>query len=202
MSSHAGFLRLLARLAAVFLLLGSGGAGSFDSELWPGEGVPRFAATTDRLVLHEDPDAASPIVAEHPIDPGEEIAYGRTRFRTIDEGVVIAREPGRLLVRDLGEVERLSENRYYAADPALEELPYAVGDAFAYLQYRAEGSCLIRHQGAVLEVDGCPWQEPAGAFEVVREPLTQWWVEVTDAQGQALGWLEIDEKVKVLPRGF
>jgi hypothetical protein len=201
-SSRVNVLRWLAWLAICLpLLLGAEGAEAFDSELWPGEGVPRFAAGTDRLILHAEPETSSPIVAEHPVDPGQEITYGRTRFRTIDEGLLIAQKQGRLFGRNLGDVELLSEDRYYAAAPVFEEIPYAAGQTFAYLQYRAEGSCMIRHRGAVFEV-GCPLQVPAGDFDLAREPVTQWWVEVTDSQGQALGWLQIDERVEFLPRAF
>jgi hypothetical protein len=195
------FLVALALAGVVWLVA----AHAFESELWPGEGVPRFAAKTDRLVLHREPDISSPVVARQAVEPGQEIAYDRTRFRTIDEGLVIAREPGRLLGRSLGDVEHLSESAYYGADPTLEEIPYAEGEAFAYLQYRAEGTCMIRHDGAVFEIDGCPWEgapPQGGDFDLARRPVTQWWIEVT-AQGRALGWLQVDaQTVDPLPRRF
>ncbi len=149
---------MIRRLAGLALsgMLWCGAAHAFDSELWPGEGIPRFAAKSDRLVLHEQPDTASPVVITQAVDPGEEIAYDRTRFRTVDEGLVIAQQPGRLFGRDLGDVEHLSEDRYYAADPTFEEITYTKGDSFAYLQYRAEGTCLVRDDDTVLEIEGLP----------------------------------------------
>jgi hypothetical protein len=193
------------RLAALALsgMLWCGAAHAFDSELWPGEGIPRFAAKSDRLVLHEQPDTASPVVITQTVDPGEEIAYDRTRFRTVDEGLVIAQQPGRLLGRDLGDVEHLSEDRYYAADPIFEEITYTKGDSFAYLQYRAEGTCLVRDDDTVLEIEGCPWEGAGrGDFDLVRRPVTEWWVEVT-ADGKTLGWLQLDpQSVEPLPRRF
>jgi hypothetical protein len=188
---------------AISGLLWCGAPHAFDSELWPGEGIPRFAARSDRLVLHEAPDAASPIVTTHAVEPGHEIAYDRTRFRTIDEGLVIAQEPGTLFGRDLGDVEHLSEDRYYAADPTFEEIAFTKGDSFAYLRYRAEGTCLVRGDDTVLEIEGCPWEGTGtDEFDLVRRPVTEWWVEVTE-QDRALGWLQLDaQSVEPLPRRF
>jgi hypothetical protein len=188
---------------AISGLLWCGAPHAFDSELWPGEGIPRFAARSDRLVLHEAPDAASPVVTTQAVDPGQEITYDRTRVRTIDEGMVIARRPGSLYGRDLGDVEHLSEERYYAPGADFEEIPYGTRDSFAYLQYRAEGTCLVRDDNTVLQIDGCPW-EGAGSsdFDLVRRPVTEWWVEVT-SEGDALGWLQLDaQSVEPLPRKF
>jgi hypothetical protein len=192
-------------VATSCFLLWPAGSQAFESELWPGEGVPHFAARSERLALHQEPDTAAPVVTELAVEPGDEIDYGRTLVRTVEEGLMIATQSGVLFGRSLGDAAYLSEDRYYdVSDLVYDDIPYAPGDAFAYLQDRAEGTCLIRHHDAVLEIEACPGQEGAGGpFELARPPVTEWWIEVTDAEDEPLGWLQLDDEVvEFLPRTF
>lgn len=196
----------LARLTlCVCLLVWSPAVPAFDSELWPGEGIPRFAAKTDHLTLFKEPSCSSPVVTQHRRQKGEEISYDHTRFRTLRAGLVTAEHAGLLRGRSFGSLMYLPQERYYSHEPAWKEIPYTAGDSFEYLQRRAEGTCLIRHEGEVLEIEACPWEAgaQAGGFTVTTPPVTQWWIRVTDEHTQPLGWVLVDDKgVEVLPRKF
>ena len=197
--------RLACITFCICLVLWSLAVNAFDSELWPGEGIPRFAAKTDSLVLHKEPSLSSPVVAKHPVEKGEEILYDQTRFRTIRPGRVTTRQSGVLLGRSLGNITYLSKERYYSQEPGWTAIPYQESDSFEYLQYRAEGSCLIRRNSEVLEIEGCPWLSGSQAhhFHVEAKPIMQWWIRVIDKHKQPVGWLLVDEKsVEFLPRMF
>lgn len=158
------------------------------------EGIPGFAAKSKHLTLHEDPSRSSPIVATVPVKKGEEIVYSATRFRTVRPGIVTGTEPKTLSGRSFGPIGHLSVDRYYASEMRWKEISFKAGDSFEYLQDRAEGICLIRHENAVLEIEDCSWSGStrAGGFKLVEEPETEWWIQVTGRDKPPLGWLLVD----------
>lgn len=109
-------------------------------------------------------------------------------------GRVIANKAGSLGGRRLGQIAYLSSEHYYR-HASSRTLAYKRGDSFEYLQYRAEGSCLIRWRKEVLEVESCPWLNLAqpDSFRTASAPVTELWVRVTGDKGQSLGWLLIDD---------
>ena len=198
-------LLLLNIALSSFLVLGCQAAEPFESELWPGEGIPRFAAKVDRLTLHKQPLRSSSLAGAHPIKKGQAIAYGATLFRTVRPGLIRATEATKLSGRSFGDIVYLSTDRYYAGEAGWNEVPFAAGESFAYLQDRAEGSCLIRRQHVVFEIESCPWLGGATGrgFNLMEEPVTEWWIRVEGKEKQPLGWLLVDEEsVDLLPRGF
>lgn len=204
--SGGSVLLLLGNIVlSTFLVLGCQAAEPFESELWPGEGIPRFAAKVDRLTLYEQPSRSSSLAGARPIKKDQAIAYSATLVRTVRPGLVTATESTTLSGRSFGDIGHLSMDRYYAGEPGWNEVPFAAGESFEYLQDRAEGSCLIRRQRVVFEIEACPWLggAPDSGFKLVEEPVTEWWIRVEGKEKQPLGWLLVDEEsVDLLPRGF
>ncbi len=136
---------------------------------------------------------------------GAEIAFDETRFRTTDPGRVVATAAGELFARTFGEIHYLSRDEYYNESLEWVPLAYEAGDSFGYLQERAEGGCLITWQSAVREAEYCPWltSTSTSGFRVASEPITEWWIRVTDDAGSELGWLLIEPStVDLLQRAF
>ncbi len=188
-----------------FLVLLTSQGSAFESELWPGEGRPVFAAKTTHLELRRSPSTASPIVTELGLKKGTKITYNLTRYRTVRPSRVTAKRAGILHGRKLGNLSYLSVDEYYGSESEWEELRYKGGDSFEYLQYRAEGSCFIKWEDGVFEVDGCPWLSDTGGggFAMSSGPITEWWIRVTDKDSRPLGWLLVDENtLNFLPREF
>lgn len=185
---------------ACLLLLSTPQGPLLISDLWPGEGVPHFAANTKTLDLHEQPSRTSPL-HRVPTSPGAAIDFDSTRFMTLRAGHVLARESGELSGRVFGRVTHVSKAMYYAATIPSRATGYAKGDTLEYLQDRAEGTCMMRVRGEVIEADECPTIDSA-AFATLTQPQTEWWIHVVMSRASQ-GWLLIDPRfVRELDRTF
>lgn len=161
----------------------------FESELWPEEGVPVFRATTSHLTLHARPYHEAPVVAELDVEPGSLIQFRSFRYRTVRPGKVVAKKAGRLTGRNLGRINYLSRDTYYEDTSQPVELAYEPGDTFEYIQYRAEGSCFIRHGGYVFDIDYCPWLGGSEELALTKQPYAESWLHVTGRNEKPVGWL-------------
>lgn len=161
----------------------------FESEFWPEEGRPDFEAMTPLLTLHVRPSHLAPLAAELEVAVGSKISFSAFRYRTIRPGKVVARTSGVLDTRNLGQLSYLSRETYYDAYSEAVKLVYREGDSFEYLQYRAEGSCFIRKDGYVFDVQYGPWLGGTDQFALTKEPVAEGWLHVVDSAGKARGWL-------------
>lgn len=187
------------------LLLATLSAHAFESELWPGEGIPRFAARVDHLTLYQEPGKSASVLVKHPVQVGEEVTYDEIRFRTLQSGQISARRAGTFLARNFGDIAYLSKEIYYSSAGGWEKISYEAGDSFQYLQYRSEGSCFIRHDSEILEIDWCSWVgiSQTNGFDVTKRPVTEFWIRVVYNEEPLKGWLLVDGKsVEMLPRQF
>jgi hypothetical protein len=186
-------------IALVWVLLAAAPAEEFVSHLWPGEGKPRLVARVTSLSLRREPRADAPLARQLQVAPGTLLEFDQTRYRTTRAGKVVARREGTLRVRKFGRLEVLSEQAYRSA-AATETIEFTKGSAFEYLQYRAEGACLLRLEGEVLEAESCPAFDDR--FELVAEPVVEWWVRLVSA-GEPKGWLLVERgKIDSLHRQF
>ena len=186
-------------LLIVVLSLQSAPGAVFESDLWPGEGIPVFEAVAQQLRLHEAPSAASKVVAILTVKPKQRLTFDGTRYRTMKVGQFRVSAPTAVTGRTLGEISRLSRSDYYSGRFGAARVDVARGDPIEYLQYRAEGTCFVRIAGSVIDADPCPTQKRA-EFTLVAEPVTEWWIQITIA-GQSVGWLVItDSTAKVIDR--
>lgn len=170
-----------------------GSATAFETGLWPGEGRPRLVAGTTTLALRTEPRTDAPTGTALHVERGQPVEFEETMCRT--------RVPGRLKVlrdsevtgRRLGSIVRLSRDDFYSGQYSTGSLPVRAGEVIDYLQYLAEGSCLVRIHGEVLDADPCPDSvaDPVGQFELETEPQTEWWVRV-QFEGRLKGWVLVD----------
>jgi hypothetical protein len=176
-------------LIMVILSLQSAASAVFESDLWPGEGIPVFEAVAQQLRLQELPSAASRVVEILTVKPKQQLTFEGTRYRTMKVGQFRVLAPTAVTGRRLGGISRLSKPDYYSGKFGPARVDVAPGDTIEYLQYRAEGTCFVRIAGAVIDADPCPTQKKA-EFTLVAEPVTEWWIQITVA-GQSVGWLLI-----------
>jgi hypothetical protein len=175
-------------------------APSFEVGLWPGEGIPVIAAARGALTLLQSPSPDAAVAGTLSVGTGSRITYDSTRLRTIVPAVVKATDGAMVRGRFLGALRSLSRDRYYSS--AFPDTTISVGtrSRIEYLQRRAEGSCFVRIDGAVLEANPCPVLDSAD-FAVAGEPELRWWIF---ARGDsAAGWLLLsDTTAKVVRREF
>jgi hypothetical protein len=175
---------------------------AFDSELSPGEGKPSFFAKTNILILYKEPTTKSPIMNELNTVKGEKILYDMTRYRNIKPGIVKINKSITLTGKNLGAIMYLSRSEYYSTKTQRKDYVFRKGDSFEYLQYRAEGSCIMRLKGEVYLIEYCPWLDVENTqFTIESEPVNEWWVQVTKGHA-ALGWLLIDKSIIGEKRSF
>jgi len=178
---------------------------SFESELWPGEGIPTFRAIHDSLILYKEPSILSPKIKLHNINKDDIITYDKTLFRTVKPGIIIAQSSGKFYGRSFGNITYLSNHMYYHESKKSMYFTYELGDSIRYLQYRAEGSCIIQYKGEILEVDDCLWNivKNEKQFKKISDNTTEWWIRITNSNNKPIGWLLLDEKsVENLGRRF
>ncbi len=163
----------------------------FESELWPGEGRPAFEAASDSLVLLEAPLPSAAVARTMPVDRGTQILFDSTRFQTVEPGQFRVLMDTVLVGRNLGPTRYLSRGDYYNGKFPREHRRITAGETIEYLQYRAEGTCFVRVDGAVFEAEPCPLVQQA-LFELVDEPTVDWWIRVI-VEEEPRGWLRVED---------
>jgi hypothetical protein len=81
---------------------------------------------------------------------------------------------------------------YYSGFTKPVEVHYGKGDEIVFLQYRAEGECLIANQGEVIAVECCPWLADNSELVLAAPPTYETWVQPVDANEKPLGWALAD----------
>ena len=183
--------------------LPKGPLSQFESEFWPEEGRPVFAARVRRLILYERPDLNSPIAGEIELDAGERVVYSLFRYRTVRPGrVVVVKGEAELSGRNLGATNYVSRDNYYEDGGETLRVALSRGDQLGYLQYRAEGSGFVRWRELVIVVPFLPWNELDTAFDLLSEPVAESWVRVEVERLGAVGWVLADAQLAEVDREF
>jgi hypothetical protein len=173
----------------------------FAIDISPGEGIPVIEAQRAVLVLRSAPDAGAPVVDSLAGRVGRRIAYDSTRYQTLKSGELRVVTPLSLAGRNLGALTHLTRERYYHAPGADVSIPVAANATIEFLQYRAEGTCFVRIDNQVIDAQPCPGFGKE-SVEVVREPVTEWWILVRGPRGIP-GWLIVsDSTAKAVRREF
>lgn len=163
----------------------------FAIDLWPGEGIPVIESRRSSLPLRAHPLLDAAIVDTLKSRVGQRVAFDSTRYQTIESGSI--RVTTGLLVegRDLGATRHLSLETYYGAARSEVSIPVVAPATIDLLQYRAEGTCFLRWEGRVIDAQPCPGFGK-DSVQVVREPVTQWWIGVR-GQGGTFGWVLVSD---------
>jgi hypothetical protein len=174
----------------------------FQSELWPGEGEPKFSAKKGHLVLHTRPSSNATRARRRKVTLGGAVPYSETRLITLKSGVIEVTHPGELQARSLGEIRYLSGDDYYQKGSRFQAMAVEKGERLQYLQYRAEGSCLAKRGRSVYEIEGCDFGE-SSPLKLRSEPVVEWWIRLPREGQNPTGWLRVSEQVvNFLPRAF
>ncbi len=195
-------MRTLVMQAAVLAGLAlAAAAAAFECGVTPGEGIMRFAAGTEPLVLRSAPSSLAAEAGALEVPEGSEILYDEARCRTAAPGLLVATTEGSLVGSSYGPVSYLSREDYIAFGAEVREFAIAAGDTIEYLMDRAEGDFFARVGDDVVAVHSLP--EDSGLMTRVREPVTELWIRVipVDEVG-ARGWLLVTDAVVELPRAF
>jgi hypothetical protein len=176
-------------------------APAFECGVTPGEGIMRFAAGAEPLVLRSAPSSRAASGGALELPEGTEIPYDEARCRAVVPGLLVATGDGSFVGSSYGPISYLSREDYvgFGADQRAYDL--AEGDTVEYLMYRAEGDFFARIRGDVVAVHSLP--EERGLLERVREPVNELWIRVVASdEGLPTGWLLVTDAVVELPRGF
>ena len=191
-------MRSASSMVMLFVLQTS--ASIFEIDLWPGEGIPVFEATSQQLQLHELPSASSRVSKALNVSVGQRISFDDTRYGTTQAGRIRAYTDSHVMGSMIGKMNHLSRDDYARGKFAPVNVEVRTGTSFEYLQYRAEGNCFVRIDGNVISVWPCPTIENS-EFETIAEPKIEWWIHVVNDKAQ--GWLlVVDANVKEVKREF
>jgi hypothetical protein len=195
-------MRTLVVLAAVLVGLSLAvAAPAFECGVTPGEGIMRFGAGAEPLLLRSAPSSLAAPAGALELAEGTEIRYDEARVRTVVPGLLVATADGSLAGSSYGPISYLSREDYIAFGAGDREYTLAAGDTIEYLMYRAEGDFFARARGDVVAVHSLP--EGSGLMKRVREPVTELWIRVVAPDdGRPVGWLLVTDAVRELPRTF
>ena len=172
----------------------------FEIDLWPGEGIPMLESATGVLTLHRRPSPASPVTHELNVGVDHRLTYDSTTYQTMIPGRLRVLAPYNIRGRVLGNVSRLTEDRYYSTRLQQTIMPVDSTSRLEFLQYRAEGSCFVRLNGRVIDAEDCPAMNPI-EFALEEEPVTRLWARVVE--GKRVGWVLVsDSTVRIAGRQF
>jgi len=172
----------------------------FETDFFPGEGRPVFEASANELSLHELPSTASRVAKTITVLPTQRLSYDDSRYQTIRAGRIRVLLPAYIEGRLIGNVTRLSRDKYYSENLSAAKTELKPGKMVEYLQDRAEGSCLVRVDGRIIDASPCPSIDTAH-FRVVAAPLNEGWIHIVS--GNFPGWLLISEQsVALVDREF
>lgn len=173
-------MKMTVLLTVAVLSIGTLAYGAdFETESWPGEGIPVFAAKNDTLFLHEEASLTSPTLT---------VAYKKGGRVVFDKSKLITKKSVMLTAN------RKVTDLWCKG----ETLAINSGDTVEYLQYRAEGYGTVRVKGKICEV----FLEE-GFDGLDKSPETEWWVRVVDDHKKPVGWILVDRtQLNFLPREF
>ncbi len=169
----------------------------FESELWPGEGIPVFKANKTAMVnIYDQPSGK--IIKRHQIKHKEKLTFSASRFRTSRIGKIKVMMATTVSGISFGKVKYLSQKLYESDEVDELNFSFKTGETFDYLQYRAEGACLVRYKQNVIELEYCAWvgSNNNSPFTLIQEPKNEWWIKT------AKGWLLVDENFLDISREF
>jgi hypothetical protein len=161
----------------------------FETDLWPGEGVPQFEALSKELRLHERPLSSSRITSTLMVSPGQSVDYDDTLYRTVESGRIEVLESSEIEARLIGKVNRLTKSDYYSNKFKTVKRELQLKMIIEYIQYRAEGACFLGIDGQVLNMF-CPGDHDP-KFQILSEPKTEWWIHVV--LGTSSGWIQVSD---------
>jgi hypothetical protein len=95
--------------------------------------------------------------------------------------------------RPVSEAASEARSDYYSGRFPREHRRITAGETIEYLQYRAEGTCFVRVEGAVFEAEPSPLVQQA-LFELAHEPTVDWWIRMV-VEGEPRSWLRVEETV-------
>jgi hypothetical protein len=173
----------------------------FTADIWPGEGIPVIELRRTALPVLAEPDPSAAVVDTLRGRVGQRVTFDSTRYQTIESGSVAIQTSFTLTGRDLGDLKRLTLDRYYQPNVAEVSIPLTAPTTIDFLQYRAEGTCFVRVQGKVIDAQPCPGFG-SESVSVVRDPVTRWWILVRGAGGVS-GWILVsDTTARAVRREF
>ncbi len=164
-------------------------ADEFETNMWPGEGVPSFVAKSDELRLHTSPRSASPskIITYR---NGWKVPFDESIYRTIESVILVVKQAKELSIQ----CDRTNLSLFDTA--ALYQ--FKEGEKVENLQYSGEGLSVARVNGEVCLV---PLEFEVETFGAQEEfPVTEWWVRVLYADGTSPGWLLVGDGQVAFPK--
>jgi len=91
----------------------------------------------------------------------------------------------------MGDVRHVPLDRYYHQNLPDVAISLAAPATIDFLQYRAEGTCFVRIEKRVIDAQPCPGLGRE-SVQVLREPVTRWWIRVR-GEGGASGWILVSD---------
>ena len=172
----------------------------FEVALWPGEGIPVVEAVGPRLLLRAAPAPTAAVVDSLILGESRGLAFDSTRYQTLMPARLTVAAPTVLAGRFFGRLRYLSREEYYRGAHPDTSIRLARGDTLSYLQYRAEGTCFVSVDGAVIDAGICPVADTV-SIRASGQPLTSWWILV-NMDGHR-GWVIVsDSTARVIDRRF
>jgi hypothetical protein len=173
----------------------------FAIGLWPGDGIQVIHAARDSVAVHAEPLVRSAAVGTLAARANQVVEYDSTQYQTVASARATSLTPVTLEGRDFGDIRFLSRAEYHSAAVPRRTMQLDSAAVVEYLQARAKGTCFVRVNERVMELDACVLLDRS-KFTVQGEPDVMWWIHAANAGGTP-GWVIVsDSTARVVNRRF
>ena len=162
------------------------GPAIFAIESWIGEGVPVFTAKQSfETPLYSDYSTTADKVGVCQLDQGEVLKFNTSFVATVEAAVIPISTAQELKVESYGFTRFLMKSQYYN-DGKSKTVSVAPGDTVELLSVRAEGQCMFKVNGEVVQAGCLDFPNSEGL-----KPNSEWWVQADC--GNVGGWLRVED---------
>lgn len=194
----------------------------FETDGWPGEGIPSFSTKNSFLNLYSFPTTTSNQI-KYNLEKGTKIVFDKSKLikeskeateipaKTVyfDESKLITtrsvtlrakseiddiycKDTGKIKIKMPDGTERFVERG---------TVPIVPGDTIEYLQDRPDGYITVKFKGNICEVFIGGYPPKFDGLE--KQPVVEWWIKIVDENKMPKGWLLYDKsQVNYLETGF
>lgn len=162
---------------------------TFVYESFVGEGRPEYVTMVDQIEIRDTPNSSEIIAHEVSVSKGQSLTFNNAVTRTLRKGQVEVQSDVSIQVREFGEIDSLTADRYYDATITSVRRKVTANDKPELLMWMSEGNCLLSIQRTVIESSDCP-TESDNQWRLVTQPIVESWIEMNIKDSK--GWIKVD----------
>lgn len=163
-------------------------------EIWPGEGVPAFVTTKNRLKIYEQPNPKDNKTKTIKVRRKQRINALAHRLYVHKPSIIKLSDRSKLEFFCFGTSNQLTADQYYSSGK-LKTFQSGSSLVAHYLMYRAEGQHLVLINNEICQAEETIFSPP------LPEQQYEWWIKV-EVSPKETGWALVGQDLIETKRRF